>query len=166
MVPCNDDGRNNLPGGEVFTAPHPESVEGEVLFDLPVHRRGRTVEDAHLVFEAGEVVEFEAARNEATLAAMLETDDGARRVGEVGFGMNRDIDRLTKNMLFDEKTGDTIHLALGRAIDESVPAGREANHSALHLDMLFDVSADSEVRFDGEAIQHDGTFVFEDGFEG
>jgi aminopeptidase len=79
--------------------------------------------------------------------------------------MNRDIDRITKNMLFDEKTGDSLHLALGRAIDETVPDEVEANESAVHVDMLFDVSADSEVRFDGEVVQRDGAFVFEDGFE-
>jgi aminopeptidase len=164
MVACNDTGEENLPGGEVFTAPHPDSVEGEVVFDLPVQQRGSVVEDARLVFEEGEVVEFSAARNEETLAGILDTDDGARRVGEIGFGMNRDIDRLTGNMLFDEKTGDSIHLALGRAIEDSVPEGVEANESAVHVDMLFDVSEDSEVRFDGEVVQRDGRFVFEDGF--
>jgi aminopeptidase len=164
MNPINDTGEENLPGGEVFTTPRPESVEGEVVFDLPVQQRGRVIEDAHLVFEQGEVVEFSAARNEETLAGILDTDDGARRLGEIGFGMNRDIDRITKNMLFDEKTGDSIHLALGRAIDESVPEGEEANESAVHVDMLFDVSEDSEVRFDGEVVQRDGRFVFEDGF--
>lgn len=164
MVACNDTGEENLPGGEVFTAPHPESVEGEVVFDLPVQQRGAVVEDARLVFEEGEVVEFSAARNEDVLAGILDTDDGARRLGEIGFGTNRDIDRLTGNMLFDEKTGDSIHLALGRAIDDSVPEGVDANESAVHVDLLFDVSEDSEVRFDGEVVQRDGRFVFEEDF--
>jgi aminopeptidase len=164
MTAVNDAGEENLPGGEVYTAPVPESVEGEVLFDLPVQQRGRVVEDAHLVFEDGEVVDYSAGRNEDALAGILDTDEGARRLGEIGFGMNRDIDRITKNMLFDEKTGDSIHLALGRAIEDSVPDGVEANESAVHVDMLFDVSEDSEVRFDGEVVQRDGRFVFEDGF--
>ena len=165
MQAVNDYAERNLPGGEVFTAPVTDSVEGEVLFDKPVVRRGTEIEDARLVFEDGEVVEHEAEKNEEMLTAMLETDDGASRLGELGVGMNRDIDRFTKNMLFDEKMGDTIHLALGRAYDECVGPNRDANQSALHMDMIVDMSEDSRIEVDGEVIQRDGTFVFEDGFD-
>ncbi|WP_123537819.1 aminopeptidase [Halosimplex salinum] len=164
MVPVNDYAEKNLPGGEVFTAPVPDSVEGEVLFDMPLMAQGREIEDVRLVFEGGEVVEFEAAKNEDVLAAVLDTDPGAKRLGELGIGMNRDIDRFTYNMLFDEKMGDTVHMALGRTIDENVPDDRddrEGNDSAMHMDMIVDMSEDSFIEVDGEVVQRDGTFTFE-----
>ncbi|WP_436929483.1 aminopeptidase [Halosimplex halobium] len=168
MNPVNDYAEKNLPGGEVFTAPVPDSVDGEVLFDMPLMAQGREVEDVRLVFEEGEVVEFEAAKNEEVLAAVLDTDPGAKRLGELGIGMNRDIDRFTYNMLFDEKMGDTVHMALGRTIDENVPddSDLEGNDSAMHMDMIVDMSEDSYIEVDGEVVQRDGTFRFEDGFEG
>jgi aminopeptidase len=95
----------------------------------------------------------------------LNADEQATRVGELGFGMNRDITQFTNNMLFDEKMGDTIHLALGHAYEETVGADREQNKSALHMDMIVDMSEDSYVEVDGEVIQRNGTFVFEDGFD-
>ncbi|WP_436909172.1 aminopeptidase [Halosimplex marinum] len=167
MNPVNDYAEKNLPGGEVFTAPVPDSVEGEVLFDKPLMAQGREVEDVRLVFENGEVVDSSAAKNEDVLAAMLDTDPGAKRVGELGIGMNRDIDRFTYNMLFDEKMGDTVHMALGRAIPENVPddGDAEANESAVHTDMIVDMSEDSYIEVDGEVVQRDGTFRFEDGFD-
>jgi aminopeptidase len=166
MKTINDHGKNNLPAGEVFTAPVPDSVEGEVLFDKPLVHQGRVVEDVRLVFEDGEVVEHGAAKNEDVLTGVLNTDDGARRLGELGIGMNRDIDRFTYNMLFDEKMGDTVHLAIGRAYDICVPDDREQNESAVHFDMIVDMSEDSYIEVDGEVVQRDGTFRFEDGFEG
>ena len=166
MHAVNDYAEKNLPGGEVFTAPNPGSVEGEVLFDMPVVAHGREVTDVHLVFEDGVVVDASAGKNQDVLDAVLETDDGARRLGELGIGMNRDIDRFTYNMLFDEKMGGTVHMALGRAIDESVGEDREANDSAIHMDMIVDMSAESFIEVDGEVVQRDGTFVFEEGFEG
>jgi aminopeptidase len=161
MLAGNDFAEKNLPGGEVYTAPIPDSVEGEVTFDLPVVTQGREVIGARLVFEGGEVVEHEAEKNEDLLAAVLDTDAGARRLGELGIGMNRDIDHFTGNMLFDEKMGDTIHLALGRALEWTVPEGRECNESAVHLDMLVDMSEDARIEFDGEVVQRDGVFWFE-----
>jgi aminopeptidase len=100
----NDYGEKNLPGGEVFTAPEPDSVEGEVLFDKPLYRQGREVEGVYLQFEEGDVVEHSATKNEAVLTEILETDDGARRLGELGIGMNRDIDQFTYNRLSDAPT--------------------------------------------------------------
>jgi aminopeptidase len=165
MQAVNDYAEVNLPGGEVFTAPVVDSVNGEVYFDMPVMWRGSEIEGARLVFEDGEVVEHDAEKNEAMLTGMLEADENATRVGELGFGMNRDITQFTNNMLFDEKMGDTIHLALGHAYEETVGDGREQNESALHMDMIVDMSEDSYIEVDGEVIQRDGTFVFEDDFE-
>jgi len=162
----NDYAERNLPGGEVFTAPIPDSVEGEVLFDKPLMAQGREVKDVYLRFEGGEVVDHSAAKNEDVLAAVLDTDEGAKRLGELGIGMNRDIDQFTYNMLFDEKMGDTVHMALGRAYDDTVGEDNEGNDSAMHMDMIVDMSEDSFIEVDGEAIQRNGTFVFEDGFEG
>ncbi|PSP79168.1 aminopeptidase [Halobacteriales archaeon QS_1_68_20] len=161
----NDHGEANLPGGEVFTAPVPDSVEGEVLFDKPLYRDGREVVDVYLRFEDGEVVDHAAAKNEAVLTEVLETDDGARRLGELGIGMNRDITEFTYNMLFDEKMGDTVHMAVGSAYDKCVGEGNEVNDSATHVDMIVDMSEDSFIEIDGEIVQRNGTFVFENGFE-
>jgi aminopeptidase len=162
---ANDYAELNLPGGEVYTAPVPESVEGEVLFDMPVINQGREMQGVRLVFEDGEVVEHAAEKNEAVLTSLLDTDGGARRLGELGIGMNRDIDRFSYNMLFDEKMGDTVHMAIGRSIPWTVGEDNEANDSATHVDMIVDMSEDSFIEVDGEVVQRNGTFVFEDGFE-
>ena len=166
MKAINDFGEKNLPGGEVFTAPVPDSVEGEVLFDMPLMAQGREIDDVFLRFEGGEVVEHSAGSNEEVLTAVLNTDEGAKRLGELGIGMNRDIDRFTYNMLFDEKMGDTVHLAVGMAIRECVPEGQPYNDSATHMDMIVDMAEDSRIEVDGEAVQRNGTFTFEEGFEG
>ena len=162
----NDFGQHNMPGGEVFTAPVPDSVEGSVLFDMPLYHQGREITDVFLEFEGGEVVEHSAERNEDLLTEVLETDEGARRLGELGIGMNRSIDRFTYNMLFDEKMGDTVHMAVGRAYEDTVGEGNEQNDSAVHVDMIVDMSEDSHIDIDGEVVQRNGLFWFEDGFEG
>ncbi|MFC7075061.1 aminopeptidase [Haloarcula halophila] len=161
----NDYGEKNLPGGEVFTAPVRDSVEGEVLFDKPLYHQGREVTGVRLRFEDGEVVSHSAEKNEDLLTEVLDTDEGARYLGELGIGMNRDIDRFTYNMLFDEKMGDTVHMAIGRAYEENVGEANEQNESAVHVDMIVDMSEDSYIEVDGEVVQRNGTFVFEDGFE-
>ncbi len=160
MNAVNSSGKNNLPSGEVFTAPVPDSVEGEVLFDKPLIHQGKEMEGVYLEFNEGVVVESSAESNEEALDDLLETDDGARRLGELGIGTNRDIDRFTYNMLFDEKMGDTVHMALGRAYDENVGEDREGNDSAVHVDMIKDVS-DGRIEFDGDVVQEGGEFVWE-----
>ena len=157
----NDDGEANLPGGEVFTAPVRDSVEGEVHFDLPLYRYGREIEGVRLRFEDGEVVSHAADRNEELLAGILDTDEGSRYLGELGIGMNRQIDRFTYNMLFDEKMGDTVHMAVGSAYPETVGDDNALNESAEHVDMIVDMSEDSVIEVDGEVVQRDGEFVFE-----
>jgi aminopeptidase len=158
----NDYAERNLPGGEVFTAPVPDSVEGDVHFDKPLYHQGREVTDVRLGFEDGEAVEHAAAKNEDVLTEVLDTDDGARRLGELGIGMNRAIDQFTYNMLFDEKMGDTVHMAVGRAYEDTVGEGNERNDSAVHVDMIVDMSEDSFIAVDGERVQEDGRFVFEE----
>jgi aminopeptidase len=161
----NDHGEHNLPGGEVFTAPVKGSVEGEVLFDKPLYRDGKVVENAYLKFEDGKVIDHAADQNEDILTGILDTDEGARYLGELGIGMNRAIDRFSYNMLFDEKMGDTVHMAVGMAYGDTVGEDNEVNESAAHVDMIVDMSEDSSIEVDGEVVQRNGTFVFEDGFE-
>ncbi|WP_232687040.1 aminopeptidase [Halobacterium zhouii] len=157
---------HNLPSGEVFTAPY--ATEGEVFFDVPMTIRGERVQDVHLTFEDGEVVDYSAGQNEDVVGEILDTDDGARRLGELGIGMNRGIQQFTDNILFDEKMGDTVHLALGRAYESNIPedSDDEANDSNVHVDMITDMSEDSHIEVDGEVVQRNGTFRWEDGFEG
>jgi aminopeptidase len=165
MDAYNDDATENLPGGEVATVPGVGSAEGRFAVDFPVRRNGREVTGAWLEFADGAVVEFGADRNEATLAEAIGTDAGARRPGELGIGTNDGIDRVSHNLLFDEKMGGTVHLALGQAMAECVPEGREANESAIHLDLLADAREDACLEADGETVYRDGRFRLE-GAEG
>ena len=165
MHAINDDGDRNMPGGEAFTVPRRESAEGSVRFDMPILFQGHEIEGAYLEFEDGRVVDHDAESHADTLASILDLDEGANYLGELGIGMNRGIDRFTYNMLFDEKMGDTVHLAIGDAIEECIPKDVEKNESATHIDMLVDMSENSRIELDGDVVQRDGTFVFEDGFE-
>ncbi|WP_053949222.1 aminopeptidase [Halolamina sediminis] len=158
---ANDYGEANLPGGEVFTAPEKYSVEGEVYFDMPLYRQGREVEGVRLTFEDGKVTEFSAERNEKVLQGVFDTDEAARYLGELGIGMNDAIDQFTYNMLFDEKMGETVHMAVGSAYPQCVGEGNEVNDSAEHVDMILDMSEDSVIEVDGEVVQEDGEFRFE-----
>ncbi|MFD1571130.1 aminopeptidase [Halorubrum laminariae] len=154
---------HNLPSGEVFTAPY--DATGEAFFDVPMTIDATRVRNVRLVFEEGEVVDFAAETGEEALASVLDTDPGARRLGELGIGMNRGIDRFTDSILFDEKMGDTIHLAVGRAYDACLPDGETENDSAVHVDMISDVSERSRLTVDGDVVQRNGRFWWEDGFE-
>jgi aminopeptidase len=118
-----------------------------------------------LRFEDGEVVEFEAVQGEDVIAEVLSTDEGARRLGELGVGMNRGIDRPTDSILFDEKMAETVHLALGRAYDACLPAGEAGNDSAVHVDLITNMDEGSRLLVDGDVIQADGRFRWEAGFE-
>ena len=119
-----------------------------------------------LTFEDGAVVDFAAETGEDALASVLDTDPGARRLGELGVGMNRGIDRFTDSILFDEKMAGTIHLALGRAYDACLPDGESGNESAVHTDLITRMGEGSRLVVDGETVQRDGVFRWEDGFEG
>lgn len=151
----NADGRKNFPDGEIFTGPIEDSVEGTIRFSYPSMVQGRQVEDIRLRFAGGRVVEASAARNEAFLHRMLETDEGARYVGEFAFGLNRAITRFTGNILFDEKIGGTLHLAIGAGYPET----GSRNRSAVHWDMICDLRRDSEVWVDGQLFMKDGELL-------
>jgi aminopeptidase len=151
------DGRHNMPDGEVYTSPVETETEGEIRFSFPALFQGREVDDIRLRFEDGVVVSTEAARGEEFLDALLGLDDGARRLGEVAFGMNYEIDRFTKNILFDEKIGGTMHVALGSAFKEL----GGVNDSALHWDLVCDLRTEGEVYADGELVWRAGRFLEE-----
>jgi aminopeptidase len=147
---------HNLPSGEVFTAP--KSADGVVTFDVPMTIEDRRVRDVTLRFADGEVVEHFASEGGEAIASVLETDDGARRLGELGLGMNEGITRPTDSILFDEKMAGTVHLALGRAYDACVPDGT-GNDSAVHVDLIRRMGEGSRLEVDGEVLQRDGAFV-------
>ena len=151
------EGRHNLPDGEVFTSPVEEATEGEVRFTFPAIYGNREVEDVRLRFEGGRVVHAEAARGEEYLRSLLAMDDEASVLGEFAFGLNYEIDRFTRNILFDEKIGGTVHVALGAGFPE---AGGK-NRSGLHWDMICDLREEGEIYADGEVIWRAGAFIGE-----
>jgi aminopeptidase len=155
------DGRYNMPDGEVFTSPMETETEGEIRYTFPAIYHGREVEDVHLRFEEGRVVQAEAARGDPFLQSVLDMDDGSRTLGEVAFGLNYEIDRFTRNILFDEKIGGTMHLALG----SSFPQAGGLNTSGLHWDMICDLRAEGEVYADGELVWKAGHFLEEPAVE-
>ena len=144
----NSDGKRNMPSGEVFTGPHETSAEGVIRFTIPTAPRGVVVEDVTLEFREGRVVGAKAERGDAYLQATLETDAGARYLGELGIGTNFGIDRPIGAILFDEKIGGTVHLALGR----SYPETGGLNASAVHWDLIVDLRQGGTVRADGEVV--------------
>ena len=151
-------GKYNMPGSEVLTAPVPDSVEGKVEFDFPVYYKGNKIEDIRLEFKDGRVTGFSASKNEEDLESLIDTDEGSDRVGEIGFGMNCDIDRYTGIIALDEKIGGTVHLALGRAYEESV-GDKERNDSSVHVDMLIDTREKGKIVVDGEEIFQEGEYL-------
>ncbi|MGH2535099.1 MAG: aminopeptidase [Thermomicrobiales bacterium] len=151
----NSDGHRNFPSGEIFTGPIEDSANGHVRFSYPVVTAGREIEDIRLHFADGAVVDATAARNEAYLIAMLDSDEGARRLGEFAFGTNYDITRFCKNILLDEKIGGTIHLAVGAGY----PDTGSTNRSAIHWDMICDVRQGGRVEVDSKPFLVDGQYV-------
>jgi len=148
-------GEHNMPDGEIFTAPREDSVNGHIRYEFPAIYQGREVEGIRLTFERGQIVEATAQRGEAFLASVLDTDAGARRLGELGIGTNYAIQQHTKNILFDEKMGGTVHLAVGRAY--AFTGG--TNESAIHWDMIKDLRQDGAIYLDGELIQKNGKML-------
>lgn len=151
----NADGRRNLPDGEIFTGPREDAVDGVVRFTFPSQVQGREVEDIRLRFEGGRVVEATAGKNQEYLERMLEIDDGARRLGEFAIGTNYGITTFTKNILFDEKIGGTMHMAVGAGYPET----GSRNESAIHWDMICDLRQGSTIMADGELFAKDGQIV-------
>jgi aminopeptidase len=151
------DGKLNMPDGEIFTSPVETETEGEIRFSFPAIFQGRGVEDGRLRFEGGRVVRADAGKGNEFLQSLLDMDAGARVLGEVAFGLNYEIDRFTRDILFDEKIGGTMHFALGSSFKKL--GGR--NESGLHWDMICDLRADGEVYADGELVWKAGHFLRE-----
>jgi aminopeptidase len=151
----NCDGKNNFPDGEVYTGPIEDSVEGSIRFTYPGIYLGSEIEDIFLRFEKGKVVEARAAKGEELLQKLLDVDQGARYVGEIAIGTNRNISRFTKNMLFDEKMGGHVHLAIGAGL----PPSGSKNVSGIHWDMLKDMRKGGEIYADGRLIYKNGAFL-------
>ncbi len=145
------DGKYNFPDGEIFTGPQEDSANGWVRFKYPAIYDGQEVCDIELWFENGKVVKEQASKNQALLTTLLNTDPGARYLGEWGIGTNYGIQKFTKNMLFDEKIGGTIHFAVGAAYPET----GSKNDSGLHWDMLCDMN-DAQISVDGELFYQNG----------
>jgi aminopeptidase len=148
------DGKRNMPDGEFFTGPVEDSAQGTIAFQLPTTYGGREVAGVRLRFADGLVVDATAQRGEELLHQMLDSDPGARRLGELGIGTNFAIARGTRSILFDEKIGGTVHLALGR----SYPETGGVNESSLHWDMICDLRQSGTLTVDGELLQRDGVF--------
>ncbi|MBI4143653.1 aminopeptidase [Candidatus Woesearchaeota archaeon] len=149
------DGRYNMPDGEVFTAPVKNSVNGRVFFDLPANYNGNEVEGIYLEFKDGRCVLARAEKNEKFLLGMLDQDAGSRFIGEFGIGCNYNIQQFTKNILFDEKIGGTVHLAMGQSYKEC----RGKNTSALHWDMIKDLRKNGTVMFGNNVFESAGRIV-------
>ncbi|MBN1425873.1 aminopeptidase [Candidatus Fermentibacteria bacterium] len=151
----NCDGSMNFPDGEVFTSPVDDAIDGHITFSFPGIYAGKEIEGIRLRVAAGRVVEATATKGEDLLQALLATDDGASRFGEVAIGTNYQITKFTRNMLFDEKIGGTVHLAIGDSMGE---AGG-INKSAIHWDMLCDMRNGGTVSADGRVFYRDGRFL-------
>ena len=151
-IPCY--GEHNMPDGEFFTGPVEDSVNGEISFSFPAGYGGRTVSGVKLRFENGKVVDASAEQGEEFLIEMLDTDEGARRLGEIGIGTNYGIATGTQEVLLDEKIGGTVHLAIGM----SYPETGGTNNSAVHWDMVCDLRQGGAIVVDGADLQRDGKF--------
>lgn len=151
-----DGGENNMPGGEFFYAPLEHKTEGTITYEWPAVLAGREVSGIRLTFREGKIIEAKADKGEDYLHEVLETDEGARYLGELGIGCNFGIRQHTKNILFDEKIGGTVHLAIGRAYEEC----GGTNQSAVHWDMVKDLRNGGEIYLDGRLVQKNGQWVF------
>ncbi len=150
-------GHENMPDGEIFTGPLEDSAQGQVFFGFPSIYGGREVADVELTFRDGEVVEARAGKGEDFLRTLLATDTGASRIGEFAFGNNYRISRYTKNTLFDEKIGGTVHLAMGSAYPET----GGLNQSSIHWDLVLDLRREGRVYADGLLVYENGRFLVE-----
>lgn len=152
----NSDGKANMPSGEVFTSPEEESVNGHIFFDYPLLYKGEEIQGISLEVENGWITAWKAQKGQNILDKIMQID-GARRFGEAAIGTNYNISRFTKNILFDEKIGGTVHLAIGQSY---LQAGGK-NKSPIHLDMIADMKTNGKIEADGELIYNNGTFLID-----
>jgi len=151
----NASGQQNLPDGEIYTGPVEDSANGWVHYTYPAMYQGRLVEGIELTFEKGKVVKAAATKNEDFLLRMLDSDAGAKYLGEFAIGTNFEINRFTRNILFDEKIGGSFHTALGAGYPET----GSQNKSIIHWDMICDMRQDSEITVDGDVVYRNGQFL-------
>jgi len=151
----NCDGKVNFPDGEIFTSPVEDGVDGVITFSFPGIYMGKEIEGIVLDVEKGKVVKVAATKGEDLLKALLKIDEGACRFGEVAIGTNYGIKDFTKNMLFDEKIGGTVHMAIG----DSMPEAGGLNRSIIHWDMLCDMRNGGKIYADGELFYENGKFI-------
>lgn len=151
----SDFGKNNMPGGEIFTAPVETSVEGYIKFDIPAISGGKELTGVFFEFKKGKIVKATAEKNQDYLHALLKTDKGSSYLGECGIGCNYSIKRHVKHILFDEKIGGTVHFAIGSAYEEC----NGKNKSAIHLDFIKDLRKNGKIYADGKLIQNKGKFL-------
>jgi len=151
----NSDGSHNMPSGEVFTGPVEDSANGWVEYTYPAIEKGKEVDGIRLEFKDGKVVKASAKKNEEFLLSMLDSDEGARYLGEFAIGTNYGIQKFTKSILYDEKIGGSFHMAVGAGYPET----GSKNESAIHWDMICDIREDSEIKVDGELLYKNGKFM-------
>lgn len=151
----NCDGRANFPDGEIFTSPVDDAINGHITFSFPGIYAGREIEGIRLEVKEGRVVKATARKGEDLLLELLKTDEGASRFGEVAIGTNYNIREFTRNMLFDEKIGGTVHMAIG----DSMPEAGGRNKSTIHWDMLCDMRQGGKIYADGELFYENGQFI-------
>jgi aminopeptidase len=149
------DGRLNMPDGEIFTAPVNSTLNGHITFEFPGVLGGRLMHDVRLAWQDGHLVEATASSNQDYLRQIIETDDGASRLGEFGIGVNPKVTRFCRDILIDEKMGGTVHVALGRAYPEC--GGKNA--SAIHWDIVKDLRQEGAVYLDGRAVFKNGELL-------
>ncbi len=150
----NSEGKTNMPSGEVFSSPIEDSVEGKILFNYPSIFRGHPVQNIRLTIKKGEVTKWQADSGADLLDQVFDIP-GAKRFGEVAIGTNYHISRSTNNILFDEKIGGTIHLAVGQTYAQT--GGK--NNSSIHWDMITDMKQDGQIWADGSLIYENGKFL-------
>jgi aminopeptidase len=148
-------GEYNMPDGELFTSVVEDSANGNIKFDIPGIWSSNVVEGMNLTFKEGKVVDAKADKNQEFLEKTLATDEGSKRIGEFGIGFNYNITRPVRQMLFDEKIGGTIHLALGFGFKKTL----SKNESAIHWDMIKDFRKNGEIHFDAELVMKNGKWL-------
>lgn len=147
-------GKRNVPDGEFYFTPNYLKTEGHIYYEWPTLFNGQEISGIRLRFEAGKIVDFSAEKGQPYLEAALNTDEGSRFLGELGIGTNFGLQSPTKDILFDEKIGGSVHLAVGRAYEEG------GNVSAIHWDMVKGLKNGGEIYVDGVLVQKDGKWVF------
>ncbi len=152
----NSDGKQNMPSGEIYTTPIEDSINGYFRSSFPNNKYGKEIDDIFLEFKNGKLHEIKATKNDDFLSKLLDTDNGAKVVGEFGIGLNYGIKRPIKNILFDEKIGGTVHIALGQSHEKT--GGK--NKSNIHLDLIADLRNSSEILFDDKLLYSNGQFLF------